>query len=199
MTDDELMTAFQSGDDDAFTTLYNRHYGAIARWARLRGVGHHAAEDFAQDVFTTISVRRHRYAAKGRFSQWLVTVARNLLIDAGRRSKSDPMSRAERGDASLYLMAREESPTRSIEVREIAALCREVMAAILPDDQLDALTWQSEGESLPDIAYATEATLPTTKSRVRLAREKVAAKFAFRSQAARQSRRQPGTAYCPRG
>jgi RNA polymerase sigma factor (sigma-70 family) len=91
-TDDELMLAYQLGDEAAFTVLYTRHsakvYGYIK--SKLR------SEEISRDVFQATFLKLHRsrrlYNPALPFTPWLFTICRNELLDSlkkTRRSRED--------------------------------------------------------------------------------------------------------------
>ena len=91
-SDESLIAGMASGDATAVTTLVHRYqarlYGLALRVTEDSGL----AEEVAQDAF----VRAWRYATtydarRGRVDTWLLTIARNLSMDAVRPRRDHPV------------------------------------------------------------------------------------------------------------
>jgi len=91
LDDHELLTQVWHGSEDALVTLHRRYVNPVYSLT-LRILGDPmAAEEVTQDVF--IKLWRHPRAYnpnKGRFSSWLLTVARHAAIDELRRNGRRP-------------------------------------------------------------------------------------------------------------
>jgi len=106
-------------------------------------------------------------------------IARNLLIDNIRRRSHDCLVKAVKGKfeddtdilrsiAGEYLM-----PEQKVGHSELAEIVDELLVD-LPDEQRLTFTLHHfSGLSLPEVAEVLETSVPTTKSRLRLAREKL--------------------------
>ncbi len=85
--DDELMAAYQNGDEDAFAILYRRHsprvYGFLMNRLRDRG----QADDVFQATFLKLHQARSRYDPTFPFSPWLFTVCKSVLVDHVRKNQ----------------------------------------------------------------------------------------------------------------
>jgi RNA polymerase sigma-70 factor, ECF subfamily len=88
VADDELMSVFQGGGNDAFCELVDRYQRPLVRFFMLRGRGAEEAEDCAQDVWRKIFRARHDYTARAQFRTYLFRVARNHLIDRMRTAEA---------------------------------------------------------------------------------------------------------------
>ncbi len=95
MTDQQLVRQVAGRDPRALEQLYDRYSRPV--YSLLLRMTHEpaAAEDLLQEVF----LRLWRYApgydaARGSFSNWILTVARNLVLDQ-MRSKAEKQRRRE--------------------------------------------------------------------------------------------------------
>lgn len=94
--DEELLAAVRSGDLRAFDRLYSRYERRLFGYM-LRILGNRElAEDLFQDVVLTVLRDRGYDPARGRFSAWLFTVARNRCLQElrkthGRDDKADEL------------------------------------------------------------------------------------------------------------
>jgi len=186
VSDDDLMKRLQSGDSQAFTVLVDRYQGMLIGFFLRNTRDLQFAEDLAQDTLIKIYNQSWDYLALGKFRAWMFRIARNLLIDNVRRRSRDALVQAvkrqpQEEDNLLARLAGELiAPSQKIEQREFNTLVDELLAEI-PDDQRQTFTLHHfSGLSLPEVADIMEVTVSTSKSRLRLAREKLAEKLRTR-------------------
>lgn len=85
MTDFELITKYQTGDNSAFEILLDRHKNDLFTFLlRLTG-DKDRAEDLFQETFLRILKALPKYKDQGIFRHWLFRIANNVARDAGRR------------------------------------------------------------------------------------------------------------------
>lgn len=86
--DEELVHAARS-DPAAFGLLYDRHRLAVFRYLRARTTSEHDAADLTAVAFERALEAMPRYRPSGGgFLAWLLRIARNAAIDAGRRASA---------------------------------------------------------------------------------------------------------------
>jgi RNA polymerase sigma-70 factor (ECF subfamily) len=80
--------------DACLAFLYRRYYPKVAAWClRISGDRQEAA-DLAQEVFLRVHQRLGSFRGDSRFSTWLYTVTRSVVINRGvaaRRRETDPL------------------------------------------------------------------------------------------------------------
>jgi RNA polymerase sigma-70 factor (ECF subfamily) len=77
--------------DDALAILYRRFYPKVAAWClRLSGDRQEAA-DLAQEVFLRVHERLALFRGESRFSTWLYTVTRSVVINRGQMARRRQM------------------------------------------------------------------------------------------------------------
>ncbi len=93
LDDDALIRAAQSGDLEAFSQLYQRHFLMVYRYALARVHDGPTAEDIVEKVFMNVFRRLESYRLEGNlFSTYLYRVARNTIIDYYRvQDRTVPM------------------------------------------------------------------------------------------------------------
>ena len=85
-----LMERIASDDQSAMEELLELWKMPIFRFF-LRSLNHHEdAEDLTQRVFIRIYRSSERYLPQAKFSTWIFTIARNLLIDEIKKRKRRP-------------------------------------------------------------------------------------------------------------
>ena len=73
------------GDAEAFGALYDRHVDAVYRYVFYRVRNEAEAEDVTSDVFMKALRAIPRYEPRQAYLAWLYRIARNAVIDRGRR------------------------------------------------------------------------------------------------------------------
>lgn len=184
--DDELMLRLQDGDRRAFDVLVERHQGPLLGFFIKQTRDRQLSEDLTQDTLLKVYHQSWDYLPRGCYRGWMFRIARNLLIDTARRRSHDALVRAIRGqpdddrDLMAWLVDGIASPPELADRRELAKIVDELLGQIPDEQRTTFLMHHYSGLSLPEVAQAMEANLPTTKSRLRLAREKLREKLAER-------------------
>lgn len=178
--DDQLMIRLQEGDNTAFDELVDRYQSPLIGFFIRNTRDVQLSEDLAQDTLIKLYQQSWDYLPVGRFRGWLFRIARNLLIDDIRRKTNDALVRAvkrprdEEDDVLNRIAGELTSPEVQADQREVAKLV-EAGLAQLPEEQRQTFTLHHYGGvSLPEISHIMDIPLATCKSRLRLAREKLA-------------------------
>ena len=89
-SDDELISLYVEGCNEAFDALIDRYDGELLSYIRLQVGDSDVADDLFQDTFIKVIhvLRAGTYQMQGKFRQWLFRVARNMVIDYFRRIKA---------------------------------------------------------------------------------------------------------------
>ena len=186
--DDELMHRLQGGDETAFERLVQRHQSPLIGFFHRQLRDWQLAEDLSQETLLRIHSTAWDYLPRGAFKAWMYRIARNLLIDTTRRRAHDCLVHAVKGrpheDDREEMIARLSGelplPDEELDRREFASVVDDLLHHIPEDQRLTFILHIYAGLSLPEVAEAMESNLPTTKSRLRLAREKLREKLAAR-------------------
>lgn len=86
-SDAALITAWQAGDERAATELVRRHARALARYLSAAGAGDGEIDDLVQETLVRAFRAIGRFQGRSQFRTWLLTIGRNVLRDAVRRSR----------------------------------------------------------------------------------------------------------------
>lgn len=167
LSDAELLISVNEGDGHALEELYDR-YAALTYSMALQITRETAlAQEIVQDVFTKIWVSPSLYDSKrGRFSSWLLTVTRNIAIDALRkRQRKDRYSILP---ALMIYDSIHELPdfSEGLEQQELASVVHKGMQILKTEQQtiLQLAYW--EGYSLSEVALKLGLPPGTVKSRL---------------------------------
>lgn len=168
--EDKLVRDFQSGDDLAFITLYNRYKRSIYIfcWKMLLDV--EAAKDCVQEIFLRVYERRDQLKQSRRFSSWLFAIARNQCLSIYRSSKHEA---AEEIDFDLISGPPGETPDRLVERQESADLLNRFLAQLRVEYREVLLLREFQDLSYREIAEVLGDTESAVKSRIFKARQRL--------------------------
>ncbi|MFE0464095.1 sigma-70 family RNA polymerase sigma factor [Kitasatospora sp. NPDC058965] len=84
-----LVARAQAGDREAFGRLYQQYAPTVRRYLSRKAADPPAVEDLTSETFLRALRRIDTFSWQGRdFGAWLVTIARNLLIDHLRSTRT---------------------------------------------------------------------------------------------------------------
>ena len=184
--DDQLMIRIQSGDSRAFEELVNRYQAALIGFFYFRTRDRQASEDLTQETLLRVFNQAWDYIPLGRFRAWMYRIGRNLMIDSIRRQSHDALVKAVLGkkededDALARLAGEVLPPDQKAYQRELFQLVDQLLDEVPEEQRLTFTLHHYSGLTLSEVAEVMETSLPTTKSRLRLTREKLQQKLADR-------------------
>ena len=84
MSDHELVTLYEGGNDEAFDVLLARNQEHLFAYIIRLTQDEDRANDVFQETFmkAIVCIRSHQYRSTGKFSAWLMRIAHNLVIDS---------------------------------------------------------------------------------------------------------------------
>lgn len=167
MTDEQLMTAFQGGDDSAFEQLYARYQRPIFQYVYRRiGLGPRA-EELTQEVFMGLIRSRGSWRREASFRTYLYRIAFNQCASEARRADFRTVDPLERPDGtSLDVESDGPGPDGEATRRQEAAIVAGALAD-LDGDQREAIVLREyQGLSYEEIAEVTGVAVGTVKSRI---------------------------------
>lgn len=154
--EDELIRLAQAGDGAAFGRLYDRYLPSIYRYTYSKTSSRSAAEDLTSETFLrAFRAIARRPRAHLNFAAWLITIARNVVIDHHRSGWSRLAVVTDEVDPQVdESMGPEQSALASMSTATVrAALTR------LPDDQRECLVLRFfTGLSINETAVAMDRT-----------------------------------------
>ncbi|WP_371402864.1 sigma-70 family RNA polymerase sigma factor [Kribbella sp. NBC_00662] len=154
--EDELIRLAQAGDGAAFGQLYDRYLPSIYRYTYSKTSSRSAAEDLTSETFLrAFRAIARRPRAHLNFAAWLVTIARNVVIDHHRSGWSRLAIVTDEVDPQIdESVGPEQAALQSVSTATVRdALTR------LPDDQRECLVLRFfAGLSISETAAAMDRT-----------------------------------------
>ena len=174
LSDEALLAGVAHGDDDAVVAFVRRYQKRVfgLAYSILGDVG--ASEEVAQEAL--IRVWRHAPVfdvRRGSVSTWVLTITRNLSIDALRLRRAVPTDPGEFIAQALVSNEGlpEESALRSDSVPEL----RRALANLPPEQQRALVLSAVYGRTAAEISDSESIPLGTAKTRIRSAMSKLRA------------------------
>jgi len=166
LTDGELLDRTRAGDREAFGVLYERRHELVLAFLLKRTRDPEVAMDLMAETFAAslVALADRPPAIDGSAAPWLLTIARNALIDSYRHGKVESAARQR---LALEPLAISDSDVER--VLQVAAetdlLVR--LAVELPTDQFEALRARILDErGYEEIARQLECSAAVVRKRV---------------------------------
>ena len=177
----QLMLAFQAGDESAFDDLVREQAASVKHFLFRYLRDQHRAEDLTQEVFIRVFRSRDRYVPSASFRTWLFTIATRLALNEirgvrrRRRVFSEVDASADGEDRQAPWEsapdAREPSPESKVEEAELDEVLS-LWIDELPENQRAAVLL-SRMQEMPykEIASTLDVSVMAVKSLLMRARE----------------------------
>ncbi len=172
-TDKELVESYRKGNHASFELLINRHQTRIFSYIMMLVKDRQLADDIFQDTFIKIirTIKNETYKEEGKFIQWAMRIAHNLIIDHFRKSKRIPYTDVQNDNYDFMENIGLADP--SVEQQMITDQIHEDLRQLitfLPDEQREVLYLRLYAEmSFKDIAELTNVSINTALGRMRYA------------------------------
>ncbi|NDP28256.1 MAG: sigma-70 family RNA polymerase sigma factor [Flavobacterium sp.] len=167
-----LVTNYVEGDENALTTLINRHESKIFGFIYSKISDRDISNDIFQDTFIKVirTLKSKSYNEEGKFLPWVMRIAHNLIIDHYRRNKKMPMFR-ETEEFSIFSIMSDDSLTIENKIiREQVEMDLKKLIEELPADQKEVLVMRMyQDMSFKEISEITGVSINTALGRMRYA------------------------------
>lgn len=173
----ELVRRCRAGDGSAWEEIVVAYSRRIFNLAYRFTSSAEAAEDLTQDVFIRIYKTLDQYDPKqGDLSNWLMRLARNLIIDDYRHRQRNPQDSMadDVDDHSFHLRAVGGSAQKEIERKELAAQVQEGIDRLPADLRTCVILRDIEELSYQEIVDVLKIPEGTVKSRINRGRIELA-------------------------
>ena len=131
------------------------------------------SEDLTQDIFVKLYRSLDKFDFSRNFTAWLLTLAKNYLIDEYRRTKWEKRSRDDFED-HLPKLAGIDDPERGMAEEENRKLLWSGLNRLPADIRMAVILKEIQGKTYEDVAGITGVPVGTVKSRINRGRLQLA-------------------------
>jgi RNA polymerase sigma factor (sigma-70 family) len=170
ISDEDLLAAWNGGDDGAGERLFDRYFVRIVRFFRTKV--HDETDELVQRTFLACVEVRRRFRGDGSFACFLFSIARNVLLTHYRAQHRLPIP-LELDAVSLYDL--DPRPSSVLTDRREQQILLESLARIPLEAQLILELHYWEGMTSAAIAEVLQIPHGTAQTRIRRARQLLAA------------------------
>ena len=173
ISDQELIGAYLSGNQTSLEILIHRHKKRVYAYILMVVKDSELADDIFQDTFIKVitTLRTGTYKEEGKFIQWVMRIAHNLVIDHFRKSRRLPVVDNSHDDFDIFDTLH--YTDASIEERLITEQVHNDLRKLvdyLPKEQREVLIMRHYADmSFKDIAEQTDVSINTALGRMRYA------------------------------
>lgn len=173
VSDQELINGYLSGNENYLEQLINRHKAKVFSYIQLVIKDKQTSDDIFQDTFIKVifTLKSGSYKEEGKFIQWVMRIAHNLVIDYFRKAKRIPVLENQNDDFNILdnVKVYEESVEDRIIIEQIHQDIRN-MIEFLPAEQREVLIMRHYADmSFKEIAEQTDVSINTALGRMRYA------------------------------
>jgi len=176
ISDTKLVHSYINGDENAIAVLLNRHKDKVYSYIYFKLNDKELSEDIFQDTFIKIitTLKENRYNDEGKFINWCLRIAHNMVIDHFRRqSKTQFISETSFENEEYSIWDFISSPEECIEdkfVNEQIENDLKTILYLLPTDQQEIINLRIfRGYSFKEISEETGISINTALGRMRYA------------------------------
>jgi len=160
---ESLVIRLKSGDQTAFSEVYDRYSAALNGIVLRIITDQDAAQDVLQDTFVKIWKNIQQYdSTKGSFFTWMLNIARNTSIDSFRKLKKEVKSEIQNTEKSVSVLGTIEQSTNTIGLDKL-------VEKLSPEQQLMIKYVYFKGYTHQEVSDELDLPLGTVKTRTRLA------------------------------
>lgn len=173
ISDKELIRRYLNNDNSGLEILIHRHKNRLFAYILMVVKDKQLADDIFQDTFIKVinTIKAGSYKEEGKFIQWVMRIAHNLIIDFFRKSKRIPVLENKNVDFDIFdtISINDPSVEESIITKQIHKDVRQLID-FLPTEQKEVLYLRHYTEmSFKDIAEQTNVSINTALGRMRYA------------------------------
>lgn len=159
MTEKELVLRAQTGDVDAFCTLYDRYKRKLFNYAYYKLGNTQDAEDAVQDCMLSAYARLAQLKKPEAFAAWLYAILYHGCM-AGVKAQ---IARREQADIDAYANSLSAAQSANLESQEL----RQALGILSEENQNIVLLSAVVGLSSREVAKITGLTAGTVRQRLR--------------------------------
>ncbi|MCF6171736.1 MAG: sigma-70 family RNA polymerase sigma factor [Bacteroidales bacterium] len=172
-SEQELIRGYLNGKHSCLQTLIERHQNRLYSYIFLLVKDKQLADDLFQDTFVKVinTLKLGKYKDEGKFIQWVMRIAHNLVIDHFRKARKIPYVESHNADFDVFdtIQLTDPSIEEQLVMKQIHSDVKGLLQH-LPEEQKEVIQLRCySGLSFKDIADHTEVSINTALGRMRYA------------------------------
>ena len=172
-SDEQLMSLFQAGDENAYIELVNRYKDKLINFI-FNYLGYlESSEDVVQETMIKLYLKKHYYREIAKFSTWLYTIAKNLAnteLRKRKQRKTTFLSQFSKHDKTYELPSNDPEPGQEIQTDIVNKIIRDAVDQLSEKFKIVIVLRDIQGLSYEDISEIINVPIGTVKSRINRAR-----------------------------
>jgi RNA polymerase sigma-70 factor (ECF subfamily) len=153
--------------------LVNTYSRRIFNMAFQFSGSYEEAEDMTQDIFFKLYNSLKKFDFRKNFTAWLLTIAKNYLIDEYRRTKWEKRSR-DNFDEHYLVSEAQENPEEDVLKKESSRTIWEGLNTLPSEIRMTIILRDIQGKSYEEVAEIMSLPAGTVKSRINRGRLQLA-------------------------
>ena len=172
-SDEQLMSLFQGGDENAYIELVNRYKDKLINFIFNYLGDLESSEDVVQETMIKLYQKKHYYREIAKFSTWLYTIAKNLAnteLRKRKQRKTTLLSQFSKDDKTYELPSNDPEPGQEIQTDIVNKIIRDAVDQLSEKFKIVIVLRDIHGLSYEDISEIINVPIGTVKSRINRAR-----------------------------
>ena len=172
-SDEQLMSLFQGGDENAYIELVNRYKDKLINFIFNYLGDLETSEDVVQETMIKLYQKKHYYKEIAKFSTWLYTIAKNLAnteLRKRKQRKTTLLSQFSKDDKTYELPSNDPEPGQEIQTDIVNKIIRDAVDQLSEKFKIVIVLRDIQGLSYEDISEIINVPIGTVKSRINRAR-----------------------------
>ena len=172
-SDEQLMSLFQGGNENAYIELVNRYKDKLINFIFNYLGDLESSEDVVQETMIKLYQKKHYYKEIAKFSTWLYTIAKNLAnteLRKRKQRKTTLLSQFSKDDKTYDLPSNDPEPGQEIQTDIVNKIIRDAVDQLSEKFKIVIVLRDIQGLSYEDISEIINVPIGTVKSRINRAR-----------------------------
>lgn len=173
LTDDELVTLYAQGNNEAFDTLLNKYQSKLFSYIYYVVRDEDVANDLFQETFlkALVRIQSGQYQSSGKFQAWITRIAHNLVMDYFRNKEQENLVSNSEADYDIFntTSLSEHTVEDQMLITQSLSDAKNIMGC-LPPSQSEVVRMRFyENLSFKEIAEKLDISINTALGRMRYA------------------------------
>ncbi len=173
VSEKELISNYLKGDHTCLQKLIQRHQSRLFAYIFMLVKNKSLADDIFQDTYIKVinTLKSGKYNDEGKFIQWVMRIAHNLVIDHFRKLKKQNFVESHNPNFDIFdtISLTDPSVEESMVTKQIHKDVKGLLE-YLPEEQREVLYLRCyAGLSFKDISEQTDVSINTALGRMRYA------------------------------